>query len=40
LAVDARRHQVSRSGALRRVGAWRGINMETLRGWVAQADGR
>src|SRR5450756_476626 len=38
MAVDARRDPVSRPGALQRVGEQLGINPETLRGWVGQAE--
>ncbi len=38
LAVDARRDPVTRPGALQRVGEQLGINPETLRGWVTQAE--
>lgn len=38
LAVDARRDPSARAGAVRRVGEQLGINVETLRGWVKQAE--
>src|SRR5665811_2602544 len=38
MAVDARRDPVTRPGALQRVGEQLGINSETLRGWVSQAE--
>ena len=38
LAVDARRDPATRAGALRRIGEQLGINPETLRGWVTQAE--
>jgi transposase len=38
MAVDARRDPVTRPGALQRVGEQLGINPETLRGWVTQAE--
>jgi transposase-like protein len=38
MAVDARRDPATRSGALKRIGEESGINPETLRHWVTQAD--
>ena len=38
LALDARKDPASRSGACSRIGEQLGINSETLRGWVAQAE--
>jgi len=38
LALDARKDPASRSGAVTRIGEQLGINPETLRGWVAQAE--
>ena len=38
MAVDARRDPVTRPRALQRVGEQLGINPETLRGWVGQAE--
>ena len=38
MAVDLRRDPDTRSGALKRVGDQLGINSETLRNWVQQAE--
>ena len=38
MAVDARRDPVTRKGALARIGQQLGINPETLRNWVTQAE--
>ncbi len=38
LAVDARRDPATRTGALKRIGVQLGINAETLRNWVTQAE--
>lgn len=38
LAVEARKDPASRAGALSRIGGQLGINPETLRNWVNQAE--
>src|SRR3954463_1692934 len=38
MAVDARRGPATRTGALTRIGEQLGINPETLRNWVIQAE--
>ncbi|WP_298803741.1 transposase [uncultured Pseudokineococcus sp.] len=38
MAVDARKDPATRSGAIARVGGQLGINAETLRNWVTQAE--
>ncbi len=38
LTVEARKDPADRSGACKRIGEQLGINAETLRGWVTQAE--
>ncbi len=38
LTLDARKDPAGRSGACSRIGEQLGINAETLRGWVTQAE--
>ena len=38
LTIEARRDPASRSGACKRIGEQLGINAETLRSWVSQAE--
>src|SRR3954471_4793236 len=38
MAVEARRDPATRTGALKRIGQQLGINAETLRNWVLQAE--
>ena len=38
MALDARRDPATKSGALARIGGQLGINPETLRNWVTQAE--
>ena len=39
LTLEARKDPATRPGAIRRIGEQLGINSETLRGWVSQAEG-
>ena len=38
LTLEARKDPATRLGAIRRIGEQLGINSETLRGWVSQAE--
>ena len=38
MAVDARKDPTTRAGAMARIGGQLGINPETLRNWVTQAE--
>jgi transposase len=38
MAVDARRNPTTRDGAIARIGDQLGVNRETLRNWVTQAE--
>ena len=38
LAVEARRAPITKAGALRRIGNQLGLNPQTLRNWVQQAE--
>ena len=38
LTLDARKDPAARPGACKRIGEQRGINPETLRGWMTQAE--
>ena len=38
LTLDARKNPAARAGACARIGKQLGINAETLRGWVTQAE--
>jgi transposase-like protein len=38
MVIDAKRDPATRPGACTRIGTQLGINVDTLRGWVAQAE--